>query len=355
MKRLIANALEGAEILNVSALKCDADVGSATGKEGGYGAPLRIDIRQQGELKSVVLHSATANPFGHELRANRAEEMLIAADTFQLLPRHTRVFDVGAYRGEDFVSLRDTGEFYLLTEYAEGRPYAQDLREIAESGALRPGDFERLDTLVHYLVGIHCIKLPEKTLYARSIRDLLGGGEGIFGIVDGYPEHGDSPLRKQLERIERQCLSWRWHLKGNYQRLVRIHGDFHPFNILFDESSGLHLLDASRGSAGDAADDVAALAVNYLFFALDTPNAWRTAFQPLWHRFWSEYLEASRDSVLLELVAPFLAWRCLVLANPIWYPNLSDGARTRLLNFVEQALDQPRFDPELAETIFRIV
>jgi len=131
--RLIASALSGAEILNVTALKSDTTNAVLTAKDTGYGAPLRIDVQHDGVLKSVVLHSATPNPFGHEHRANRAEEMLIAADTFDLVPRHTRVFDVGAFRGnEDFVSLRDTGEFYLLTEYAEGHPYAHDLRQIAE-------------------------------------------------------------------------------------------------------------------------------------------------------------------------------------------------------------------------------
>ena len=352
IKRLIANAFEGAEILKISALKADSGADTTTGKEAGYGAPLRIDLRHEGELKSVVLHSATPNPFGHEFRANRAEEMLIAADTFGLLPRHTRVFDVGAYRGEDFVSLRDTGEFYLLTEYAEGQPYAHDLRQIAEAGALRPQDFARVDALVRYLVSIHCIKLPEKTLYTRSIRDLLGSGEGIFGLVDGYPEHVEGAPRERLERIESLCLGWRWRMKRHYQRLVRIHGDFHPFNVLFDEQSELRLLDASRGSAGDAADDVAAMAVNYLFFALENRPAWRTAFQLLWRRFWIEYLERSRDRELLDVVAPFLAWRCLVLANPVWYPNVTGGARSRLLDFVEQTLQKQRFDPNLADAIF---
>ncbi|MEP7051870.1 MAG: aminoglycoside phosphotransferase family protein [Pseudomonadota bacterium] len=353
MNRLIEHAFAGAEILKVSALKGDTSADLPTGKDAGYGAPLRIDLHHEGQDKSVVLHSATANPFGHEFRADRAAGMLIAADTFNLLPHHARVFDVGAFRGEDFVSLRNTGEFYLLTEYAEGRLYAQDLREIAECGALRPQDFARLDALVRYLVSIHSIKLPEKSLYTRSIRDLLGSGEGIFGIIDGYPEHVSSALLQQLERIELKSLGWRWRLKHHYQRLVRIHGDFHPFNVLFDESSELRLLDASRGSAGDAANDVAALAVNYLFFALDKPQVWRTAFQPLWRRFWREYLEHSRDTALLEVVAPFIAWRCLVLASPVWYPNVSDASRTRLLDFVERALEQTQFSPELAESVFR--
>jgi len=352
LERLIASALDGAEILKITALKSDSVNASVTAKDTGYGAPLRIDVRHEGALKSVVLHSATPNAFGHEHRADRAEEMLIAADTFALVPRHTRVFDVGAFRGEDFVSLRGSGEFYLLTEYAEGRPYAHDLRQIAESGTLGPEDLRRVDALVHYLISTHSIKLPEAGLYTRSIRDLVGSGEGIFGIIDGYPARAEGTSREQLDLIESLCVGWRSRLKHRYQRLVRIHGDFHPFNVLFDENSELHLLDASRGSAGDAADDVCAMAVNFLFFALDNPQSWPTAFQPLWRRFWAEYLEQSRDSGLLDVVAPFLAWRCLVLANPVWYPHVPAAARMNLLNFTTHALRARTFDPESANGIF---
>lgn len=352
LQRLVASALEGAVILKVAALKSDTVTAAVTAKDTGYGAPLRIDVRHEGVLKSLVLHSATPNPFGHEHRADRAQEMLIAADTFDLVPRHTKVFDVGAFRGEDFVSLRGSGEFYLLTEYTPGKPYADDLRRTAERAELRPLDLERVTALVHYLVDTHSIKLPDASLYTRSIRDLVGGGEGIFGIVDGYPMTVEGTSREQLDQIEASCLAWRARLKRNYSRLVRIHGDFHPFNVLFDEGSELHLLDASRGSAGDAADDVCAMAVNYLFFALDDPRTWRAAFQPLWRRFWTEYLDRSRDTELLQVVAPFLAWRCLVLANPVWYPHVPGPARARLLNFVTQVLRAPAFDPEWANSIF---
>jgi hypothetical protein len=350
--RLVANALPGAEVLSVTPLKPDSVAVKTTAKGVGYGAPLRIDVRHDGQLKSLVLHSATQNPFGHELRADRAAEMLVAADTFGLLPHHTRVLDVGAYREAGFVSLRDTGEFYLLTEYARGRPYADDLRRIADSGDLHPNDLARLDTLVQYLVNIHSIKLPEATMYTRSIRALVGSGEGIFGIIDGYPARAEGIDAARLESIESLCNSWRWRLKGRYQRLVRIHGDFHPFNVLFDDNSELSLLDASRGSAGDAADDVSALAINFLFFALENEQRWETCFQPLWRRFWANYQELSRDAELLNVVAPFLAWRGLVLANPVWYPHVTNSARSRLFDFIEAALLAPRFNPEFAKLIF---
>ncbi|MEO6599083.1 MAG: phosphotransferase [Polyangiaceae bacterium] len=351
LRQLVARALEGAELMSATPLKPDSVEHEATTKGAGYGAPLRLEVLHEGVIKSLCLHSATANPFGHERRADRAAEMLVAADTFELLPLHTRVLDVGAYRGASFVSLRDTGEFYLLTEYAEGRPYADDLRRIARTGVLQARDVERVDRLAQYLAGIHACSLFDASLYARSARDLLGSGEGIFGIVDGYPEPTEGIDTARLTGIETACLEWRWRLKRSTHRLVRIHGDFHPFNVLFDGDS-LHLLDASRGSAGDAADDVAAMAVNYIFFASFDAKLWRGAFQHLWRRFWDCYLRQSKDGELLEVVQPYLAWRCLVLANPVWYPEMRGENRARLFDFINATLALPRFDPELAQSIF---
>ena len=352
LRQLVSSALPGAELLSVTALKPDSVAHGATAKGAGYGAPLKLEVRHEGLSKALCLHSATANSFGHERRADRAAEMLIAADTFELLPQHTRVLDVGAYRGPGFVSLRDSGEFYLLTEYAEGQPYADDLRRIASTGRLEPLDLERVAKLVSYLVGIHGLRLSQGMLYTRATRDLVGSGEGIFGIVDGYPERTDGIDSGRLQRIEAACLEWRCRLKGRHQRLVRIHGDFHPFNVLFAPDSSLKLLDASRGSAGDAADDVAAMAVNYIFFANFDPKLWQSAFQDLWRRFWASYLQQSRDDELLEVIAPYLAWRCLVLANPVWYPEMPGVHRTRLFDFIDSTLAAARFDPELAERVF---
>jgi hypothetical protein len=122
--------------------------------------------------------------------------------------------------------------------------------------------------------------------------------------------------------------------------------------VLFDDDSSLSLLDASRGSAGDAADDVSAMAVNFLFFALDNGRHWHSAFRVLWQKFWSDYQSLSRDTELLNVVGPFLAWRALVLANPVWYPHVSANARARLFDFIEASLLAPRFSSEFADLIF---
>jgi hypothetical protein len=353
--RLVQRAVPAARVQRAQVLGADdcAAPTQATAKAVGYGVVIRIDADVAGVAKSFVLHGASPNQFGHDRRADRAAEMLLAADTFALVPRHTRALDVGTFRTDGTsVSLLDSGEFYLLTDYAPGHPYAEDLRRIATTARAEPEDLQRVTRLADYLATLHAERRQEPFAYARSLRDLFGSGEGIFGIVDGYGGGCPAAEAARLERIERACLQWRWKLKQRAPRLSRIHGDFHPFNVLFDAQSELHVLDTSRGSLGDPADDVACMAINYPFFALEAPLSWSRAFVGLWREFWRRYLTQSRDHELLDVVAPYLAWRALVLACPAWYPSLGAPNRDRLLTFAENALAAERFEPEAAESVF---
>jgi hypothetical protein len=349
---LVEAVLPGARVTRVTALGADAGAASSTSKAAGYGAPLRLDVELDGARRSLVLHTATSNRFGHDRRADRAADAVLAADDFGTIPRHVKTLDVGAFRPETHVSLRGTGEFYVLTEWGEGTPYAEDLRRIAQSGALAEGDLLRVERMARYLALLHRERVTHEFARERAQRDLLGSGEGIFGIVDGYPESAPGVTAARLRRIEELCLAQRWKLKRIVRPLVRTHGDFHPFNVLFDADSELVLLDTSRGSMGDAADDVICMAINYPFFALSVPGSWQTAFSLLYRRFFDVYLAESHDDGLFDVAAPFLAWRGLVLASPVWYPDLSAETRRRLLDFVEQALVADRFSPDSVEGLF---
>jgi Ser/Thr protein kinase RdoA (MazF antagonist) len=184
-------------------------------------------------------------------------------------------------------------------------------------------------------------------LYRRRIRELLGHGECMFGVDDSYPDGGPVSLAT-LQEIERRALAWRWKLRGRDARLCQVHGDFHPWNILFREGADFSVLDRSRGEWGEAADDVACLTLNYLFFSLQRSGRLQGAFERLFRGFWERYLERSRDAQMLEVVAPFFAFRGLVMANPVWYPALGEEIRGKMLRFVLNVLDAPRFDPARA-------
>jgi hypothetical protein len=193
---------------------------------------------------------------------------------------------------------------------------------------------------------------PKAIVETRSIRDLLGSGEGIFGIIDGYPDGVPGAPRDRLRAIEERCATWRWRLRDRDARLARTHGDFHPFNIVFDGDAPT-LLDASRGGCGDPADDVTALAINFLLFALDARASWGHGLGVLWRHLWHRYLAERPDAELLEVAPPFFMWRALVVANPAFYPRMSERARDQLLGFATEVLDGHALDPNWAEELFR--
>jgi hypothetical protein len=356
LAELCAKIAPHARLESITPLGPDADIEDAYGTEKaiGYGVPLRIVLRMSdGERRELCLHTARPDEFGHDRRADRAANMLLSYDTFDSIPRHSRAIDVGAIRDDGHLtSLRGTNEFYLITEFVEGHVYAEDLRRIAHRSTITPDDESRTRALALLLAEIHSVKRDAPPLYRRAIRDLLGSGEGIFGLVDGFPDNVPMAPAERLLNIERRCLEWRFRLKGHASRLCRTHGDFHPFNILFDRTGHPVLLDTSRGSVGDPADDVMCLALNYVFFALEAPGSWALALRRLWTLFFQTYVERTGDTDIFSVGAPFLAWRALVMANPKWYPSIRATTRDALLGFVERALDASSFNPDDAERLF---
>ena len=344
--RLVA-LLPGARVVRARALGDDeGDTKGEARKELGFGRPIRVDLATADGPRSVVVHTARANDFGHDRRADRADAMLLAYDTFSLVPGHVRALDVGAIRDDGtLLPLDHTGELYLVTEWAEGALYADDLRRVAETGVVTPLDLARVEALAERLGEIHALPGSHAGAYVRAIRDLVGHGEGIAGIVDAYPDDTPHAPRDRLERIEHAVLDWRHRLKRDVGRLRRTHGDFHPFNLLFAPDSDVPvLLDTSRGSEGDPADDVAALSLNYLFFGLAHRERWASGLGVLWTRFFEAYARHATIDVM-PVLAPFYAWRGLVVACPLWYPATRQDDRRRILDFVERVLAAPRFDP----------
>lgn len=352
LERVLSAHVPGGRV--VACVPLDGDDAKAVARKGGgYSRAWRVSVSDaDGRVHELVFRTAGADEFGHDRRADRAASLLLAYDTFGAIPGHVRALDVGFQAPEGPRSLRDTAEPYLLTTFAEGRLYAEDLRRIAAEESASALDVERCDALARWLAALHAARLDDPAAWRRAIRDLLGHGEGIFGVVDAYGADVPAAPPARLARLEQRCLEWRWKLRAHPERLRRTHGDLHPFNVVFADGARFTLLDASRGCKGDPADDVTALTVNYVFFALQSPRAWRRGFAPLWRRFWERYLDAAGGGAVLESAAPFLCWRALVLGCPRFYPDLPHTCREALLSFAERALGAGTFDPRTAEDLF---
>jgi hypothetical protein len=348
----VARLFPGARILGADAVGAD-DTARSTGKAEGYAAPVRVTIQTAvGENRCIVVRTAKPDEFGHDRRADRAAELLLAFDTFNTLPGHVRALDVGAFAAGELRSLRDAGEFYLVTAWVDGEPYAESLRRVARRGTVTGADLARVDELVGWLAALHAERVDDRRAWRRAVRDLVGSGEGIMGIVDAYPPETPGAPPAVLRDVERLASEWRWRLRDRGDRLRRIHGDFHPFNLVFDEGCHFTPLDASRGCVGDPADDLTALSVNFPFFALERPASWREGLGALWHRFWRGWLEATGDAEVMEVAPPFFAWRALVVACPRFYPRVPAAARERLLALAGDVL-QRGFHLDAPEALFR--
>lgn len=313
-------------------------------KQYGYGQPVLIHFELAGQPRRAVLNTMAANPFGHEYRADRAAGMLLAYDSFNSLPQHVRALDVGLVTPAGLRSVGGDGEFFLLTAYVEGTPYAHDLQRLRDTGTLTPLDLARAEQLAATLAEIHATRGHDPAHYRRHLRDTIGSGEGLFGLADSYPPDTPGADAAWLEGVERAAVGWRWRLKAHSHRVAQIHGDYHPFNILFREGSDLTLLDRSRSAWGEPGDDVSCLAINYLFFSLQRSGTLAPPFAALWERFWERYLDLTGDEEILTVVAPFFVWRALVLGSPTWY-TIAPEVRAALFTFVTRILHQPRFDP----------
>lgn len=311
----------------------------------GYGSPLLVEYRIEDKPGSAVISSMRVqHGFGHDHFSDRARILIWQNATFSKLPGHVPSLDVGYFAKDGkMVSAGDACEYFLLMPKIEGKEYFFDLERVKENGATDL-DYDRARALSDYLAAIHKIKYDCPPLYHRKIRETVGDGECIFGILDDYPESPSFLEPNELREIEKICVEWRWMLKSKTRRLCQVHGDFHPWNIMFREGTDFTVLDRSRGEWGEAADDITAMTMNYIFYSAQKSLRLTGDLKDIFELFFENYLEKSGDEELLEVIAPFFAFRAMVVASPTWYPLLSDDVRRALFNFLENVLASKRFN-----------
>jgi hypothetical protein len=314
-------------------------------KQFGYGRPLLVDYQADDRKVRVVFHRIRRNAFGRERDDDRVAAVWLDFNTFNRLPRHVPAVDMVVHTREgNLQSISSAEEVLLVTAYRPGHPYADDLVRIRDEGTIRPLDTRRAEVLAAYLAEIHEKKHDDPTLWRRRLRDLVGHGEGIMGLTDSYPKELTYVTEAELRSVEEAANGWRWRLKPLSHRLSQVHGDFHPFNVLFEEELEFHLLDRSRGEWGEPADDVSCMTINYLFFSLQRSGRLEGPFQELHDRFWEHYLALRTDEELATVIQPWFAWRALVLASPKWYPTILEDVRRKLLAFAHRVMSTDRYD-----------
>jgi len=316
-------------------------------KRFGYGKPVLLRYETGGEIREGVLSVMRGDKYGHQFYWDRAAVLMFQYETSDRMDRHVHPLGLGYVDSDgSLLPLRGPQEFFILNEKLEGYDYYHDLKRIQEKG-LASGDVEFVRSLARWLAEVHVCKSDDADLYSRRIRDLVGASECIMGLVDeAYPHPYDGYSEERFQALEHAVLDWRWKLGRYAHRLAAVHGDLHPWNVLVDGRGGFHVLDRSRGEWGEPAGDLATMAINYLLFGLYDRPCLQGDFERLYRAWFEIYLESSRDEESLEVIAPFFVFRALVIASPEWYPNHPLAVRQGLFRFMENVLQDDRFDWE---------
>jgi hypothetical protein len=302
------------------------------------------------QRKTVVLRTITPVGFSHDYVSDRANVFVMQQRLSEIVPKHIKSIDVGGLtKYGKLVSLGDCKEFFQIVQEAKGGEYFKDLERIKSTGKLTADDKKRALSLSNYLVQLHKKKFngskeSAKSIYKRHLRDCIGHGEMLMGVIDTYPDKVSWVNDNQIVKfVSKTIVLWQ-KLKHKHKRLCRCHGDFHPGNVLFKK--GFIVMDASRQEWGDPADDLTCMGINYLWYALMQKGSFKGPFIELFNIYWNNYIKKTKDKELSKIAPLFFAFRGIVVAHPTFYAAQSNKVRKNVFKFINKVLDKKEFNPK---------
>jgi hypothetical protein len=328
--------------------------------EGFHNAGFLIIISISNQIKRIVMRVVRGDTgWGHDYLSDHSSVLLLQHSLLRSAPVGTcsASFDVAALTSDGTIkSIGESIEFLHFVDEipeSESSPYSKDLFKIAEKQSLSDNDILRVRVIAEYLAKLHSQKNQNPNLYSRHIRDLIGHGEMLMGVIDTYPPANnlDFTSIEELERIEVETVRWRNRIKHSSERCSRIHGDVHPFgNLRFKDDNSILALDMSREKFGEPADDVAGMSINYLFFSIWKHGKLTPHFEKLFRIFLDEYINKTKDEDILRYMPPFYAFRGTVIAHPLYYPDLETFKRRKIFNFILNVINDKEFNSDSLES-----
>ncbi len=310
---------------------------------GWHGEGFRVVYEDEEGEKTVIARRIRDREFSHDYVSDRVATFIIQHKIAGGIKEHVKSHDVVAVKDDGIALIGDVEEAFQIVELAEGSPYINDFERIRKEGAGEE-DYQIARELAGVLAGIHSRKFKGEeeraaSLYKRHLRDAIGHGEMLLGVIDTYPKESFLSVA-MIKELVALSAEHREKIKHNYKRLSRMHGDFHQFNILI-KNKEMKLLDASREIWGEPADDLTCMAINYIWYWLMSK---REDFLKLFTTFWGGYLEKTGDDEIGRFAPLFFAFRSVVVSHPVYYPDQTDELRRKMINFAIKTLREGDFD-----------
>ncbi len=318
--------------------------------KGWHGSSYEVTFKNKNKLHTLILRIKNKLDFSHDYKSDRASSFILCHQMANNIPKHAKSLDVvGITKNKNLVSLGDCDDFFQMVKAAKGTEYMEHLQKIKKGGGLDEVDRKKALLLSNYLVALHKNKFKGNkqfaaSIYKRHLRDCIGHGEMLLGVIDTYPKKIKFASQTEIINIIKKSVELREQIKNKHYRLCRIHGDFHPGNIFFQNKNNFGVLDASRELYGDPADDLTAMAVNYIWFSLMCKGNFSGPFKELFEIFWNNYIKRTKDTEISRIAPIFFAFRGVVVAHPLFYKNQSNETRRKIFNLINNVLDKGSFN-----------
>jgi hypothetical protein len=241
----------------------------------------------------------------------------------------------------------------IAMQAPSGKPYAQELARLADGEPLASSHLHHAAALAESLAVIHTAPLhPAKRgggdgveRYAAATRRWFSGEKDTLAALDRLLDGGRRPVvvtPADAARLETLLVAWRARLRERSRgvRLVAL-ADADAGRLQYPDT-----YTRPSDSVGEAAADLAPIAMRYLALGCDDADAWTRSFRPLWNGFFTAYFARSGDAELLDVAPPFFAVEAVALAAS---GTLRRNAETRLVAFALAMAARKAFDPDVAD------
>lgn len=316
----------------------------------GYELKFRFD----NEEKRVAVRMLKDVDFSHDYPSDRGAYLSLQHRSSKMLPNHNKSIGVITIdQSDNVIEVAESNEYFQILEWAKGKEYFNDLGEISTRGSITKNDIDRVETLSNYLVKIHKIKFDgdqdhAKSLYKRHTRDFVGS-DFLMDVLDTYPEKNGFVSKDEIYDLVNKIYQYREETKQMFTRLRKVHGDFHPGNVRFYDG-GFEVLDSSRVIWGEPADDVACMAINYVWNSIKQRGSFEGDFAKLFSIFYENYVQKSGDNEIAKLIPMFFAVRSIVLTHPIFFDE-KDANRKKLFDLSIKLLTEGNFNTQLLTSL----